>query len=127
MTEESFYYWEGGKPKSRRELRRERRRKKRKAGLAELIVTIIVALALVFGLVRPFVVEAYRIPSESMLPTLEVGDRVLANKFIYNFTGPERGDIVVFDSVDTGDEQTLIKRVVGVAGMRSESRAAFFT
>ncbi len=116
MTEESFYYWEGGEPKSRRELRRERQKKKRKAGLAELVVTIVVAVALVFGVVRPFIIEAYRIPSESMVPTLEVGDRVLANKFIYHFTDPEPGDIVVFDSVATGDDQTLIKRVVGVAG-----------
>jgi signal peptidase I len=116
MAEELSYYWEGGEPKSRRELRRERQRKKRKAGLAELVVTIVVALALVFGLVRPFVVEAYRIPSESMVPTLEIGDRVLANKFVYRFWGPERGDIVVFDSVDEEDDQTLIKRVVGVAG-----------
>jgi signal peptidase I len=79
--------------KSRRERRLEREKKKRKAG-----------------------VEAYRIPTESMVPTLEVGDRVLANKFIYRFTDPERRDIVVFDSVDEDDDQTLIKRVVGVAG-----------
>ncbi|MDQ3303399.1 MAG: signal peptidase I [Actinomycetota bacterium] len=116
MAEESFYYWEEGKPKSRRELRRERQKKKRKAGLAELVITIVVAFALVFGIVRPFVVEAYRIPSESMVPTLEVGDRVLANKFIYRFTEPDKGDIVVFDSVDENDDQTLIKRVVGKAG-----------
>jgi signal peptidase I len=73
-----------------------------------------VAFVLVFGFVRPFVVEAYRIPTESMVPTLEVGDRVLASKFIYRIFEPERGDIVVFDSVDE-DDQTLIKRVVGVA------------
>ena len=115
MTEESFYYWEGGEPKSRRELRRERQKKKRKAGLAELVVTIVVAVALVFGVVRPFIIEAYRIPSESMVPTLEVKDRILANKFIYRFTEPERGDIVVFDSVES-DDDTLIKRVVGLEG-----------
>ncbi len=116
MVEEGFYYGEEGKPKSRRELQRERQKKKRKAGLAELVLTIVVAVALVFGVVRPFVVEAYRIPSESMVPTLEVGDRVLANKFIYRFTEPDKGDIVVFDSVDENDDQTLIKRVVGSAG-----------
>ena len=102
--------------KSRRERRLEREKKKRKAGVAELLLTAVVALVLVFGFVRPFVVEAYRIPTESMVPTLEVGDRVLANKFIYRFTEPERRDIVVFDSVDEDDDQTLIKRVVGVAG-----------
>jgi signal peptidase I len=102
--------------KSRRERRLEREKKKWKAGVAELIFTALVAFVLVFGFVRPFVVEAYRIPTESMVPTLEVGDRVLANKFIYRFTDPERRDIVVFDSVDEDDDQTLIKRVVGVAG-----------
>jgi len=102
--------------KSRRERRLEREKKKRKAGVAELVFTALVAFVLVFGFVRPFVVEAYRIPTESMVPTLEVGDRVLANKFIYRFTDPERRDIVVFGSVDEDDDQTLIKRVVGVAG-----------
>jgi signal peptidase I len=102
--------------KSRRERRLDREKKKRKAGVAELILTAVVAFVLVFGFVRPYVVEAYRIPTESMVPTLEVGDRVLANKFVYRFTEPERRDIVVFDSIDEDDDQTLIKRVVGVAG-----------
>ncbi|MCA1718869.1 MAG: signal peptidase I [Actinobacteria bacterium] len=102
--------------KSRRERRLEREKKKRKAGVAELVLTAAVAFVLVFGFVRPYVVEAYRIPTESMVPTLEVGDRVLANKFVYRFTEPKRRDIVVFDSVDEDDYQTLIKRVVGIAG-----------
>ena len=109
-------YWEEAPKKSRRERRLERKRKKRKAGLTELVVTIVVAFVLVFGFVRPYVVEAFRIPSESMVPTLEIGDRVLANKFVYRFSEPERGDIVVFDSIGEDDDQTLIKRVVGVAG-----------
>jgi signal peptidase I len=100
--------------KSRRERRLEREKKKRRAGVAELVFTAFVAFVLVFGFVRPFVVEAYRIPTESMVPTLEVGDRVLASKFTYRVFEPEWGDIVVFDSVDE-DDQTLIKRVVGVA------------
>jgi signal peptidase I len=110
------FYWEEEAPKSRRARRLEREKKKRRAGLAELVLTIVVAFVLVFGVVRPFVIEAYRIPSESMVPTLEVGDRILANKFIYHFTDPKKGDIIVFDSVDEEDDQTLVKRVVGVAG-----------
>jgi signal peptidase I len=102
--------------KSRRELRREREKKKRKSGMLEFLVIMLVAFVLVFGFVRPFVVEAFRIPSESMVPTLEVGDRVLANKFIYRFTEPARGDVVLFDSVEEGSEDTLIKRVAGVEG-----------
>ena len=106
-----------GEPiKSRRELRREREKKKRKSGILEFLVIMLVAFVLVFGLIRPFVVEAFRIPSESMVPTLKVGDRVLANKFIYRFTEPARGDVVLFDSVEEGSEDTLIKRVAGVEG-----------
>jgi len=59
--------------------------------------------------------EAFWIPSGSMIPTLEIGDRVLVNKFIYRFTEPSRGDIIVFESVDNPDED-LIKRVVGLPG-----------
>src|SRR5919206_313469 len=95
----------------------ERRSPRKSGGLLEFLIIVIVAFALVFGFVRPFVLEAFYIPSESMVPTLEVGDRILANKFIYRFTEPKRGDIVVFDSVE-GEDETLIKRVVGVAGDR---------
>ena len=100
--------------KSRRERRLEREKKKRRAGVAELVFTAFVAFVIVFGVLRPFVVKSFWIPSESMVPTLEVGDRIFVNRFIYSFLEPERGDIVVFDSVDE-DDQTLIKRVVGVA------------
>jgi signal peptidase I len=91
-------------------------------GFLEFVIILAVAFALVFGFVRPFVLEAFRIPSESMVPTLEVGDRVFVNKFIYRFTEPERGDIVVFESVNGGEED-LIKRVVGVPGDEIEVRS----
>ena len=84
-------------------------------GLVEYVVILVVSFALVFGFVRPFVMEAFWIPSESMVPTLKVGDRVLVNKFVYRFTEPARGDIVVFESVEDED-QDLIKRVVGLPG-----------
>jgi len=102
--------------RSRRELRREREKKKRKGGILEFLVIMLVAFVLVFGFIRPFVVEAFRIPSASMVPTLKVGDRVLANKFIYRFTEPARGDVVLFDSVEASSDDTLIKRVAGVEG-----------
>ena len=88
---------------------------KKGGGALEYLVILLVSFALVFGFVRPFVMEAFWIPSGSMIPTLEIGDRVLVNKFIYRFTEPERGDIVVFESVDNGEED-LIKRVVGLPG-----------
>ncbi len=100
----------------------ERRTPKKKGGGAlEYLVILLVSFALVFGFVRPFVVEAFWIPSGSMIPTLQINDRVLVNKFIYRFTEPKPGDIVVFQSVE--DEDTdLIKRVVSVAGDRVSVR-----
>src|ERR671917_985382 len=95
---------------------------KKAGGLVEFLVILAVAFVLVFGFVRPFVLEAFRIPSESMVPTLLVGDRVLANKFVYRLAEPERGEVVVFESVGEGDDQKLIKRVVGVAGDEVEVR-----
>ncbi len=88
---------------------------KKGGGVVEYLLILVVSFALVFGFVRPFVVEAFWIPSGSMIPTLQIGDRVLVNKFVYRFTEPERGDIVVFRSVESSDEN-LIKRVVGVPG-----------
>jgi signal peptidase I len=99
-----------------------RRRSKRIGGALEFVIILLVSFVLVFGFVRPFVVEAFYIPSESMVPTLLVGDRVLVNKFIYRFTDPHRGDIIVFRSVEGGQED-LIKRVVGVPGDRIAVRA----
>jgi signal peptidase I len=94
----------------------ERRPARKKGGGAlEYLVILLVSFALVFGFVRPFVMEAFWIPSGSMIPTLEIGDRVLVNKFIYRFTEPKRGDTVVFTSVDNPKED-LIKRVIGVPG-----------
>ena len=92
-----------------------RRPPKKGGGLVEFAIIVLIAFALVFGLVRPFVVEAFYIPSESMVPTLEVGDRVFVNKFVYRFSQPKRGDVVVFGSTE-GEQEDLIKRVVGVPG-----------
>lgn len=103
------------------ESRRKRRAARQRGGVLELLIIAAVAFALVFGVVRPFIVEAFVIPSESMVPTLMVGDRVLANKFIYDFTDPDKGDVVVFESVEV-EGQDLIKRVVGTPGDTVEVR-----
>lgn len=100
----------------------ERPPKKKGGGVVEYLVILVVSFALVFGFVRPFVVEAFWIPSGSMIPTLEINDRVLVNKFIYRFTEPDRGDIVVFESVQDPDTD-LIKRVVGLPGDRIAVRS----
>lgn len=111
------FMFENSQPEEPFQTRRERRGsvKKKGGGILEFLIILIAAFTLVFGVIRPFVVEAFWIPSESMVHTLEVGDRVLTNKFIYDFTSPKRGDIVVFKSVE-GSNEELIKRVVGVPG-----------
>ena len=63
--------------------------------LVELVVIVGVALALALG-IQAFLVKPYRIPSESMVPTLEVGQRVLVNRIGHRFSDPKVGDIVVF-------------------------------
>jgi signal peptidase I len=88
---------------------------KKSRGILEFLIIALIAFALVFGFVRPFVIEAFYIPSESMVPTLRVSDRVFVNKFVYRFWEPEKGDIVVFRSVE-GDQEDLIKRVVALPG-----------
>ena len=114
--------WGEDAPKSRRESRRRTGRGKGSGGrrLAEYAVIILVAVVVVFGVLRPFVVKSFWIPSESMVPTLEVGDRIFVNRFVYRFTEPERGDIVVFDGLETDDE--LVKRVVAAPGDRVRVR-----
>ena len=62
----------------------------------EYAQVIVVALILVFGFIRPFVVEAFKIPSGSMENTLLIGDRILVCKFIYGVKIPGT-DIKVFD------------------------------
>jgi len=60
-------------------------------------LAVIVALALGLALgIQAWVVKPYQIPSESMEPTLDVGQRVLVNRFLYHFQDPQVGDIVVF-------------------------------
>jgi signal peptidase I len=66
---------------------------------------VIVALALGLALaIQAFLVKPYQIPSGSMEPTLDIGQRVLVNRFIYHFTSPDIGDIVVFHPPVTGEE-----------------------
>ena len=118
MSEKPYYeehHFQTSSQETRRERRARRRVPRKSGGAIEFVVILLISFALVFGFVRPFVVEAFYIPSQSMVPTLKVQDRVLVNKFIYRFSEPERGDIVVFQSVE-GSREELIKRVVGLPG-----------
>ncbi|MGK7927268.1 MAG: signal peptidase I [Spirulina sp.] len=90
-----------------------------------MLMGISVGLALT---IRTFIAEARYIPSKSMLPTLEVGDRLAIEKISYRFRKPQRGDIIVFTPPDNAircnpaQPQTLpikdayIKRIIGAPG-----------
>jgi signal peptidase I len=63
----------------------------------ELPGLIIIAFALAL-LIKTFLIQAFYIPSQSMVPTLKVGDRVLVNKLVYDFGEIQRGDVIVFEN-----------------------------
>jgi signal peptidase I len=67
----------------------------RAGGLIELVLIVAVALGLAF-MIQAWIVKPYKIPTGSMEPTLDEGQRVLVNRFIYHFHEPRIGDIVVF-------------------------------
>ena len=112
--------------------------KNRKTWLIENIVSFFVALAIVF-MIRSSLIEAFKIPSGSMMPTLLVGDHIFVNKFAYGlklpfsdfFTdkpfflikrdSPKRGDVIVF-LYPENESIHYIKRVIGVAGDSIEVR-----
>ena len=82
---------------------------------------IVVVAVLVAVLLRTFVVQTFYIPSGSMEPTLQIGDRILVNKLSYDFHGLHRGDIVVFarppaENCGGPEVNDLVKRVVGLPG-----------
>jgi signal peptidase I len=118
---------------------KQKREKSTTNSLIEFVVIIAVALGLAIG-IQAFLVKPFRIPSESMVPTLTIGQRVLVNRIGTHFGDPSRGDIVVFkppaganddrcgipsEPADghpcgkpTGDqsEDNFIKRVIGLPG-----------
>jgi signal peptidase I len=119
-----------------------RAKRKRSGGLSflqELPFLLLVAFVLAL-LIKTFLVQAFYIPSESMDPTLKIGDRVLVNKLMYHFHEPRHGDIIVFQEphpttavhrnpvsgfvhwlgeglgLSTSADKDFIKRVIGVPG-----------
>ncbi len=80
-----------------------RKTSRAKNPLVETILIVVVAIALALG-IQAFLVKPFRIPSESMVPTLAVGQRVLVDRVTPRFSEPGRGDIVVFNP-PTGAEE----------------------
>lgn len=112
-------------------------KKQKKSNLRETIEAIVVAFAIAL-VIRTFVIQAFKIPSGSMIPTLQIGDHLLVNKFLLGtpvdvpFTNihlfrmpglrkPQRGDIVVFKYPED-PTRDFIKRVIGVEGDVIESK-----
>ncbi len=95
--------------------------------VVEIVVIVVAALALSF-IVRAFLVETYEVPSGSMQNTIQIGDRILAEKISYYFGDPQKGDIVTFvspiqedESVGTetilsGNQEIFVKRVIATEG-----------
>ena len=96
--------------------------------VSETCDTINFVLILAFLLVRPFVAQAFYIPSESMENTLLTGDRLIVDKFSYRLHEPRRGDVVVFQAPpvanDGVDGIDYIKRLVGLPNETFEVRGA---
>jgi len=100
--------------------------KKKKSSFREYTEAFLTALLIAFFL-RAFLVEAFKIPSKSMVPNLLVGDHIFVNKFVYgirlpltkkwiaHFSEPKRGEVIVF-IYPRNDSLDFIKRVVGLPG-----------
>lgn len=101
--------------------------RRQRGAILEFVDSGLVAVLLVFCILRPFVIQAFYIPSGSMLPTLQINDRILVNKFIYYFREPQFGDIVVFRAPPnvSSVKKDFIKRVVGVPGDRITVRGGY--
>ena len=87
---------------------------KLKKEIKEWVESIIIAFILAM-IIRTFVVQAFKIPSGSMRPTLLERDRILVNKFIYRFGEPERGDIIVFKYPED-KKKDFVKRLIAKSG-----------
>ena len=106
--------------------------KRKKSLLWEYVEAIITALILAL-LIRTFVVQAFKIPSGSMIPTLVIGDHILVNKFLYGtqipftdkkiliFREPAKGDIIVFKYPENPTKD-FIKRVIATEGDTIEEK-----
>jgi signal peptidase I len=105
-----------------------------KSTIREYVESIGVAIAIALVL-RAFVVEAFKIPSSSMIPTMEIGDHIFVNKFIYGVRipwtrtklfevrPPRRGEVIVFMNPCIPDKD-YIKRIVAIAGDTVEMRCS---
>ena len=88
--------------------------------LIETALLVGLAFLLAQG-IKTFIVQPYIIPTGSMIPTIELRDRVLAEKISYRFRDPKAGEVVVFND-PTGQHPKLIKRIIAVGGQTVDIR-----
>ena len=86
----------------------------RKSGSLDLLNQIIVAFVIAI-ILKTFVLGTYKIPSGSMLETLQIGDFLIVNKLSYLFSDPKHDDVVVFE-YPIEPEKNFIKRIIGIPG-----------
>jgi signal peptidase I len=87
----------------------------------EWVKAIIIAIILT-TILKTFVIQAFKIPSGSMIPTLLPGDRIFVNKFVLDFRDPKRWEVIVFKYPDD-KKKDFIKRVIAVGGEEVEIRS----
>jgi signal peptidase I len=119
-----------GSPPKRRHSRRDakshgpahlRHHRSRKRAVTETLIGLVVALLLALG-VRAYAFQVFYVPSGSMVPTLQIGDRIVVDKFLFDYHSVRPGQIIVFRTpqaaktrCDTSDGD-LVKRVVAIGG-----------
>ena len=96
--------------------------KETKDFLKETISVIVIAFVLAM-ILRNYVIEGREIPTGSMLPTVQLNDRVWVNRFIYRFQEPQRGDVIMFQPPESVNSPTpYLKRVIGLPGETVEMK-----
>jgi|TARA_B100000586_G_scaffold268647_1_gene245655 signal peptidase I len=91
-------------------------------GGVDFVETIVIALGFAL-LIREYIMMVSLVPSGSMIPTFQIRDRLFVNRFIYRFSSPKRGDIVVFESVT--DDKDYVKRCIGLPGETIELKNGY--
>ena len=95
----------------------------RKNPIVDLVVTLAVAAVIAY-VVQLWIVKPFQVPSGSMERTFHIGDRIIAARFLFHFTDPARGDIIVFHPNGTGGDAEPVNHVASVVLRQAADRAA---